>query len=439
MADPVEARRGLLGFWPCLALVVGTLVGSGIYGLPAQLAPFGWNALFGWLITIGGASCLAFLFARLSFELPSASGPYAYAEAAFGRPAAFAVAWSYWISLWVGNAAIAVTAISYLSQAVPALAAPGAGPAAAIALLWLLTWLNCISLRASGGLQLVTMVMKLIPLLLVIGIAAVLLGTDPGAAQGAAFDPAAIDGASINAAAALTLWALLGFEAAAWASRNVRDPKRNIPRATLGGTLLVALLYLLVSTSMSLILPAQELAASDAPIAMFVERFWGSGVGIAIALFGAVSVIGALNGLVLLQGELPLAMARDGAFPSWFAELSKRGMPLRAQIVSSGLTSLLILANTSRTMAGLFVFMALISTVAILILYLVVALSALELQRRNLVETRPALILAALFGTVYSAWTFYGAGFEATAWSLVLIAMGIPVYLITRRRGRDAA
>ncbi|HEY0116922.1 MAG TPA: amino acid permease [Allosphingosinicella sp.] len=424
----------LLGFWTCLALVVGTLVGSGIYGLPAQLAPFGWNALFGWLATIAGALCLAYIFAALARELPRASGPYAYAEAAFGRPAAFAVGWSYWISLWVGNAAIAVTAISYLSGPVPALAAPGVGAAASILLLWLLTALNCFSLRASGGFQLATAIMKLIPLLLVVGIGAAVLGAGGEAVAGERFDPGTIELGAINGAAAVTLWALLGFEAAAWASRNVRDPARNIPRATIGGVLIVALLYLLVTTLMSLILPASDLAGSEAPIALFVERFWGSGAGIAIALFGAVSVSGALNGLVLLQGELPLAMARDGAFPTWFARLARNGRPVRAQIVSSILTTMLILANGSATLSGLFAFMALLSTAAILVLYFVVALAAIELQRRNLVTTRPALLAAAMFGTVYALWTFYGAGLEASGWALVLIAAGLPVYIFARRQ-----
>jgi APA family basic amino acid/polyamine antiporter len=117
-----DSSDRLLGFWPCLALVVGTLIGSGIYLLPAQLAPYGWNALAGWVLTIGGALCIAFIFARLAQALPGAAGPYAFVDRAFGRLPAFAIAWSYWISVWVGNAAIAVAAASYLSLFFPILA-----------------------------------------------------------------------------------------------------------------------------------------------------------------------------------------------------------------------------------------------------------------------------------------------------------------------------
>jgi basic amino acid/polyamine antiporter, APA family len=436
-----QDRRRLLGFWPCLALVVGTLIGSGIYGLPAQLAPFGWNALFGWLVTIAGALCLAYVFARLSQALPRAAGPYAFAQQAFGRPAGFAVAWSYWISLWVGNGAIAVTAVSYASQVIPGLQAPGVGPVAAICLLWLLTWLNCVSLRAAGSFQLVTTIMKLVPLLLVIALAAFLLPSSGDAPAGPSFSAADLDLGAINGAAAVTLWAMLGFEAAAWASRNVRDPARNVPRATIGGTLAVGLIYLLVSTSVMLLLPAAEVAQSAAPIALVAEHAWGSGAGTAIALFGAVSVVGALNGLVLLQGELPLAMARDGAFPAWFARLSRNGRPVRAQIVSSALTSLLILLSLSAQSLGeLFAAFALQSTAAILVLYLIVALSSIELQRRNLVEARPLLLAAAIAGIAYALWAFYGAGSVAAVTVLLMIVVGLPIYLLSRAAtGRAAA
>lgn len=435
-----DRQPPLLGFWPCLALVVGTLVGSGIYLLPAQLAPYGWNALAGWLLTIGGALCIAFIFARLAQALPDAAGPYAFVERAFGRLPAFAIAWSYWISVWVGNAAIAVAATSYLSFFFPALASqPGLGAATACAILWLLTWLNCISLRAVGRLQLATAILKLVPLLVVIAIALVLM-VAPGAAPAPERLPLAeLSLLSVNEAAALTLWAMLGIEAAAWASRNVRDPARNVPRATLLGTLLVGLFYLLVSAAILFLLPAGEVASSDAPIALFVERFLGSGAGLLIAIFAAVSVIGALNGLVLLQGELPLAMARNGAFPAWFASLSPAGRPVRALILSSVLTSLLILANSSRTLGGLFAFMALLSTAAALVLYFTIALAALELQRRNLVETHAAFLTIAGLATIYALWTFHGAGLEATFWAVILIAAGLPVYLFSRRRGSSPA
>ena len=118
-AAPAAARPPL-GFWSCLALVVGNMIGSAVFMLPASLAPYGWTALAGWGVTIAGGLCLAFVFARLAARLPAAGGPYAYTRAAFGPAAGFLVAWADWGDRGVGHAAIAGAGVSYLSRCAPA-------------------------------------------------------------------------------------------------------------------------------------------------------------------------------------------------------------------------------------------------------------------------------------------------------------------------------
>ncbi|HWT52879.1 MAG TPA: amino acid permease, partial [Caulobacter sp.] len=148
-----------LGLWMCAALVVGNMIGSGVFMLPASLAPYGWNAVIAWLLTIGGALCLAYVFARLAQAFPRAGGPFAYTEEAFGRPAGFLVAWSYWISVWVSNAALAIAAVSYLSVFLPALAkTPGLPAVVTVAVVWLATAVNCAGARSAGWTQVVTTV-----------------------------------------------------------------------------------------------------------------------------------------------------------------------------------------------------------------------------------------------------------------------------------------
>jgi len=431
----VEAsgERKKLGFWMCLSLVVGCLIGSGIFLLPAELAPYGWNALIGWIITIVGATCLAYLFGQLARALPLAGGPYAYVEHAFGQLPAFAVTWSYWISLWSGNAAIAIAVVSYMSLFAPGLSSvPGAAAIAAIALIWGLTALNCISVRAGGSFQLMTAILKLVPLVVVIAIAArILLRGEPTATP--PFASADINLSSVNAAAALTLWAMLGFEAASVASREVNDPARNIPRATVLGTLLVGAIYLLTATPITMFLPLSEVQASNAPFSAFVSHYWSPSFGSLIGLFAAISAMGALNGLVLIQGELPVAMARDGTFPRWFAKTSARGVAVRAQLLSTTLATILIAANFSRSMAGLFAFMALLSTATTLILYFACALSAWRLQHIGQLKGPLLVTPIAIVGSVFAIWTFYGAGIEPTLWSAALVAAGVPVYVLMRR------
>ncbi|HEY0626073.1 MAG TPA: amino acid permease [Allosphingosinicella sp.] len=435
-----------LGFWTCLALVIGNMIGSGIFLLPASLAPYGWNAVLGWTLTIAGSLCLAFVLARLARSFPKEGGPYAYSRLAFGEGAAFALSWSYWISIWVTNGTLAIAAVSYLSIFVPGLAEVTALPAiAAITLLWIFTLLSMVSIRAAGGFQLVTTVLKLVPLVAAILIAAAILGRE-GSGAAAPFRPEEISLPAITACASLTLWAMLGFESATVPAARVTAPERTIPRATLYGTLIAGAFYLLASSSVSLLLPAAEAAQSNAPFADFTGRYLGEGAGMLVALFAAISCIGALNGWIFLQGEMPLAMARDGVFPAWFGRLSKMGTPVGTQMLSSTLATILVISNYTKSIGQLFTFMALLATVATRVMYVMCALAALRLMGKGAMPRTGALTLSAVLGGIYGLWTFYGAGVEATGWGLLLLASGLPVYLLMRRArssraaadGRDA-
>jgi APA family basic amino acid/polyamine antiporter len=434
MDKPTDTRREL-GFWLCLALVVGNVVGTGIFLLPATLAPYGLNAVVGWLITIAGSLCLAHVFARLARGVPGAQGPYDYIRTAFGTGPAFFVMWSYWISLWVTNAAVAIGAVSYLSSLRPALFAGNSGPLAAIGFVLLFTAVATRGARVSGGVQLVTAVLKMIPLLAVILLAAIIFGGGGGEAAGG-LAPTPVSASAVAGAAALTLWAMLGIESATVPSTKVRDPERNVARATLIGTLAVGILYLLTTASVFALLPTAEAARSSAPLADLVARYVGTAAAALIALFAAVSALGALNGWVLLQGEVPLALARSGVFPKPFARVNRAGAPLVAHALGCALSCALIATNLSRGMAGLFEFMILLATAATLVLYLLASLAALRLRARGALGGG-LVVATASAGAVFALWTFYGAGAEATAWGAALLASGLPVYLFTRRN-RDA-
>jgi APA family basic amino acid/polyamine antiporter len=425
------AARRAFGFWICLALVIGNMIGSGAFALPTELARYGWNAALGWLVTIAGSLCLAFVFARLARGFPEAGGPYAFCREAFGHTAGFAVAWSYWISILCANAAISLTAVSYLSHFFPGLAtAPGL---LALAFVWALTGLSCATARGAGDVQVVTTILKLLPLaaaMVLIFLIFARSGTAPLAAAG---PPVPIGLGAVSSTAALTLWAMVGFESATVPAEHVQDPARVIPRATMVGTLLTGLVYLVACTGVALLLPRDLATHSNAPFADFIGRYWGAGPASLGALFAAISALGALNGWVLLQGEIPRAMARDRVFPRWFAADSRAGTPVRAQLVSSGIVSLLLLANQNPSAVKLIIFMALVSTTASLVAYLACSLAALRLQRDGRLQPSLALVIACLLGFTYSAWAVYGVGWVPAAWGVALMASGLPVYLMTRR------
>jgi APA family basic amino acid/polyamine antiporter len=434
------ARPHLLGFWTCVALVVGNSIGSGVFLLPASLAPYGLNSLIAWGLTAGGAILLAIVFARLSRAFPAAGGPYAYVNLAFGPLTAFIVAWGYWISIWVGNAAIATGAVSYLTPMLPWIATvPGASAAVTLGFLWLLTLVNWYGIQASGWVQSVTTVLKILPLLAIaiLGLFTVRSG-NVAAANGV---PLSLSG--ITAAATLTLWALLGLESATIPADKVRDPSRTIPAATLLGTAITALICIMACSTVLLLVPQHTLAQSNAPFVDLAAQFWGNSAGKLLAVFAAISGFGALNGWILLQGELPNAMAKSGVFPKIFARESPRHTPSFALFFSSGLVTLLILANYQKSMVSIFTFMILLSTTACLVLYALCSLALLRLQWTGQLGTGPlgvprrgtlALAIVAIAATAYSLWAIVGAGAEAVTWGAALLLFGVPLYFLVRSK-----
>lgn len=431
IAKSAIAPRGM-GTWAALALVMGSMIGSGVFLLPASLAPLGWNSVFGWLITVAGSLCLAAIFARLARAMPEAGGPYVYTRSAFGNGPAFAVAWAYWITMWMGNAAIATAGVSYLSRLFPALAAPAVAVATTIAFVWLFTFINLRGARVAGRLQLVVTLIKIIPLVAIILLALWILGTQ-GTATIAPFHTADIHISSIAAATTLTLWAMLGLEAATVPADKVINPERTIPRATMLGTGGAGLIYIFVCSAVVLMLPTAMLSVSEAPFADFFDRFWGVNAGMVIAAFGAISALGALNGWIMCQAELPAVLARDGLFPRWLAGKDAKGVPVNAHILSTGVLTAVLLLNMSKTTSEMFEFLILITTSVILVVYVGCVLSAGWLMRRGTLTRSVGFGLTVAGGLIYGCWAVIGAGAEALGWAALLLVAGVPIYLVMRK------
>lgn len=428
-SDPkVRGPGRKLGLFAATALVMGNMIGSGVFLLPASLAPFGWNAVFGWIVTIAGSLVLAWVLAALTRARPQATDITGFVIEAFGELPAFLVAWIYWVSAWTAVVSIAIAAVSYLSSFFPAISATPMGPAlTAAGLVWAMTLVNLRGVHAAGNFQVVTVVLKLVPLVAVIVIAAIAFGSGKGHVE--PYHPASINGTALSGAAVLTLFALLGFECASVAAARVDRPEVNVPRATMWGTGLTGLLYLLVCSAIALMLPQAVASASPAPFATFFERYWGAWPAVAVTAFAIVSCVGALNGWVLLQGELPRRMAERGVLPAWFAVTDRNGTPVRALLATSLIATVCVLLNSSRSMQGIYEFLLLLSTSAALWLYLACALAAWKMQ---------VVRGFAAVGAVYAVWTLWSAGIEASGWSLVLMVAGLPLWLLAKR-GRQAA
>ena len=433
-----NARDRKVGLWIATALVVGNMIGSGVFLLPASLAPFGGVSILGWLFTSAGAMAVALVLAGLARRIPRAGGPYAYTREGLGGLPAFLVAWGYWISIWSGNAAISVAFVGYSATFFPPMAQnPVLAASAALGTIWLLTAVNALGVREAGILQLWTTVLKLLPLLALGTLG--LLWLDPSH-----FTPFNASGAStfsaVTATATLTLWAFLGLESATIPADSVQRPEQTIPRATVLGTGIAALVYILATVGVMGIVPAGELAQSTAPFADAAARIWGGWAGGFIALGAAISAFGALNGWILLQGQMPLAAARDGLFPSLFAQVSRRGTPVAGLVISSLLATALMALNFSATLVDQFTFIILLATLSTLIPYIFSSLADLVMLARGRLTdpTGPwkARALLAVAALLYSTWAVMGSGRDTVFWGFLLLLAGVPVYAWQARKGK---
>lgn len=426
-------REKAFGFWICTALVIGNMIGSGVFLLPSSLAGFGWSATLGWLVTIAGTMALAYVLAKLAAALPQEGGPYAYVQTAFGPAMGFAVAWSYWLSTVGGNAAIATGSVSYLSVIFPIIARMHAlPPLITLAAIWSLTVLNCTGARTTGRFQAATTVLKLLPLGAILFVAAITLAHG-GWRFVLPFHWNDIHFSGVTSAATLTLWALLGFESATVPADKTENPAITIPRATLVGTSFTGLIYLAVCSAVMLMLPAAQLQSSPAPLSDFLDRYWGGHSGVMLAVFATISSLGALIGWVFLQGELAWIMAVRGVFPEWLAQTAPNGTPVRAHVISSVVLTLIVLMNFNKSMVDLFTFIILLATTGCLFAYLCTALAALKLQARRTLEMSALLTVLAVLGAVYSVWAIWGAGREAALWGLAAFVIAFPLYAAMHR------
>ncbi|WP_158888121.1 amino acid permease [Amycolatopsis anabasis] len=436
-------RRGL-GLWAATALVVGNMIGSGVFLLPSSLASFGAISVLGWLFTSLGAVLLALVFARLGRCDPLVGGPYAYTRRAFGDFLGFQTAWGYWIAIWAGNAAIAVAFVGYLAHFFPVLASNRLlAMAVALVAIWVVTGVNAFGVRQGGIVQVVTTVLKLVPLLAVALIV-------PFFADPANFTPfnASEQGSfsAVTATAALTLWAFIGIESATVPAGDVREPRRTIPRATLIGTIVTAVVYVLGTVAVLGVVPRDRLTESTAPFADAASAVFGGWAGNAVAAGAAIAAFGALNGWVLLQGQIPLAAARDGLFPKAFARTSRGGAPVFGLVASSVLVTVLMAMNYTASLVSQFTFVILLATLTTLVPYAYSAMAQLMLlatdrgrfSRRRLLTDG----VVALLAFAYSLWAIAGAGYEVMAKGLLLLLAGMPVYVwiaYRRKRGTTAA
>ena len=253
VAGPAALANPTMGFWKCWSMSVGVMIGSGIFLLPAVLAPYGGLGFLGWLASSTGAVLIALVLARLASRTKQSGGFYVYARTTFGDLAGFVVGWSYWVSLVLGVAAISVAFAGYAGAFLPQLNTSKTGQAlVAAAAIWTFTAVNLRGISRATSLQLIATLLKLIPLLAIF-VAGVVLG-DP--ANLPPLNPQGLPWSkAIATTALLTMWAFIGIEAAVIPAGDVVDAQRTIPRAVVAATVSVATVYIAATAAVMMLVP----------------------------------------------------------------------------------------------------------------------------------------------------------------------------------------
>ncbi len=414
------------------------MIGSGVFTLPASLASYGGISLLGWMVSAGGAVLLALVFAHLARRNPAAGGLYAYTRDSFGDLAGFLVAWGYWISIWCANAALAVSFVGYLDPFIPSIVqSPPKAALLAVATLWFLTAVNSRGVVTAGRVQVVTTTLKLLPLV-VVGIGGLMWFEPAHFAVPAQFVGMKAQGGALLAVVTMTMFAFVGLESATIPASSMKDPARTIPRATMIGTLLTAAIYMISTAgAMSLVAP-EVLAASTAPFAEAARAMGGNKLAAFVAIGAAISSFGSLNGWILIVSQLPLAVARDGVFPSPFARVTSTGIPLTGMIIAGVLSTALIGLNfsSSQGLVALFTKIMLLSTLSTLVPYAFCSLAVFLPGGRRASSLAIGTAIIAALAFVYALFAIGGAGADVVYLGFLLLLSGLPVYVwVVRQKG----
>ncbi len=418
-----------------IALVTGNMIGSGIFLLPANLAQIGSVSLFSWLFTTAGGVLLAIVFSHLSVHFPKAGGPYAFARLGLGPFIGFQTAYCYWLAILAGNAALAVAFSGYLEVFIPSLQHGHLATLCAILAIWIFTLINCQGLRSAGYAQLITTVLKLIPLLLVGFLGWHAIHWSYYRESFNVTVPHQNSVMAVFSGAALTFWAFIGLESATVPADAVKDPKKNIPRATIWGVLLAAFVYIICSFIMMGLIPVGAMQLSTAPFADAAQVLMGSWGRYLIALGAIISSLGCLNGWVLLQGQVARAVADDGLFPAVFSKLNKNDVPAQGLVISSLIVTSLLVLTISDHLIQQFQLMILLAVFASLVPYFYTMMAELRLIRRgHYTEVKRGYRLIVILAALFALWMIANAGEQTLIDGCFLLLSSFPLYVYCQRK-----
>ncbi len=403
------------------------MVGSGIFLLPATLALYGSISLIGWIFASIGAILLAIVFGNLGKVAPNITGgPYAYTKLGLGIFPGYLVAWGYWVSIWCTNAAIAVALVGYLEVFFPFLNDTTYAIVTGLAVIWLFTWINSKPLKTVAIVQIVTTVLKVTPIFLIAIFGYFYIESGNFKVPNLSGES---DFSSITITTTATLFAFLGMESATITSSKIENAQKTIRNSTIAGTFFTIVIYITSSVVIMGIIPQGDLVNSNAPFADAAALFWGDLAKYIVAGGAVIATLGALNGWILIQGQVPMAAANDNLFPKLFGQTNKNDSPIIGIILSSSLASLVMGLNFSDGLVQAFTFMMNLSTLSVLTPYLLSSISLIVLLKSSQSNHLKEKIISYL-AIIFCVWVIFGSGIKVVLWGFFLLILGIPLYFL---------
>jgi arginine:agmatine antiporter len=409
-------------------LVAGNMIGTGLFLLPVNLAQVGGIAIFGWLVATVGVAALGLAFAKLGQLNPQQGGPYAYARDFLGPYAGFQTNYVYWFGNWIGNIAIAIAAVGYLSELVPSVGGPLSSVIATAGVIWVLTFTNILGPRVIGALEAWTMSLALIPIMAIALLGWFWFSTDTFLSGWNVSGGS--DMHAVSRAASMALWAYMGIESAAVSAGVIENPKRNIPLATLIGLGLAAVVYMLSSTVIMGILPNEELRTSHAPFAEAARLAFGTTGAVVISVCAVLKSVGSLGGWMLLVGQSAKAASDDGMFPAVFGRLNRNGVPGRGLVIVAVLMSAVLVATMSPTLAGQFNRLVDLAVILIIVpyIYSAVAMVKVVFDQKLPARTFQTYKWIAIAAVIYCLWAILGGDPQTVVHAMVALLVSVPLY-----------
>lgn len=438
MSDNGKLKLGAL-----VALVVGSMIGGGIFSLPQNMAAgAGAGAtLIGWAITAVGMLMLAFVFQNLANRKPDLdNGVYAYAKAGFGNYLGFSSAWGYWISAWIGNVSYLVLLFGTLGYFFPVFG-EGNTVAAIIAasiLLWLVHFLVLRGIKEAAFINLITTIAKVVPLLTFIVLAGLAFKADVFNADFWGTADANLGSVTnqVKSMMLVTVWVFIGIEGASVYSARA-EKRSDVGKATVLGFMGVLALLVLVNVLSLGVMSRPELAELKNPsMAYVLEHVVGSWGAAFISIGLIVSLAGALLSWTLLCGEILNSAAKDHTMPNFFLKENQNGVPANALWVSNGAIQLFLIITLFSSSS--YLQLLYLATSMILMPYLFSTAYAVKLavtgeSYENAPQAKTKDLIVGVIALLYSIWLVYAAGPKYFLLSALLYAPGAVVYYKARK------